>query len=390
MIEALPDLGAAAAALFLLLIAAALWVLIQLLVNTLGKAPLIGSWVSGTLAGWLNDARNAILRASAASWHAAVQLFNWMGDLLFKQLINAALFMDRASAAISRLAFIRLPELWAQASSYALGLYHSATSYAQALQAQVLVWADGQVVRLENAITSGVATVLVRAEQLVTAARAEAAALVQRAETDAANAITQASTALQAEIAGDVATLEGDIARLDTWTVAAVGQLERDLVSQVASAEALAFSQVQALQRGIVTDLETTGEAALQLAWPDAIPDIEALRQALGADFPDIRALLGLLSGAGAAGLLHALITSLAGTQAITKLATDCIVPNCRNLGGLGNFLNQLFADATDLALIAWLAEGVRNPHGWAGETDALLGSIATDTASAARTLLGV
>lgn len=390
MIEALPDLGALAAALFLLLIAAALWVLTQLLVNTLGKAPLIGSWVSGTLAGWLNDARNAILGAAKDSWHAAVQLFNWMGELQVKEMTVAWHFMDSASGAISRLAYVRLPALLFQATNYALGLYHAATSYAQALQAQVLVWADGQVARLENLITSAVATALVRAEQLVTAARAEAAALVARAEADAANAITRASTALQAEISADVATLEGDIRQVDAWAVSAVGQLGRDLTSGLASAEALAFSQLQALQRGIYTDLETAGEAALQVAWPDAIPDIEALRQALGADFPDIRALLDALAGAGAAGLLHALISSLAGTQAITKLATECIVPNCRNLGGLGNFLNQLFADATDLALIAWLAEGVRNPGGWAGETDALLGSIATDTASAARTLLGV
>lgn len=390
MIAALPDLGALGAALLLLLIAAALWVLIQLLVNSLGKAPLVGSWISNTLAGWLNDARNAILDAAKASWHAAVQLFEWSLELQVKELTTAWHFMDSASAAISRVAFVRIPELWAQASSYALSLYHSAVSYSQALEAQVLVWADGQVVRLEHTITSAVAAAIVRGDQLVTAARAEALALVRRAEADTANAIVAASTTLRAELIADVATLEGDIRQLDTWTVAAVHQLGADLTHGLASAEALAFAQVQALQQGIVTDLEQTGQAALQLAWPDAIPDIEALRQALGADFPDIRKLLGLLSGAGAAGLLHALITSLAGTQAITKLATDCIVPNCRNLGGLGSFLGQLFADATDLALIAWLAEGVANPGRWAADTDALLGSIATDTASAARTLLGV
>jgi hypothetical protein len=305
-------------------------------------------------------------------------------------MVTAWRFMDSASAAISRVAFVRIPELWAQASSYALGLYHSAVSYAQALQLQALVWASGEITSLENHVTSLVDSALSFAAAKAAQAEAYALALMHTAETDAANAIVAASTTLQADVASVRQLVVSDIGRLEAGTTAALHQLESDVISRVASAESLAFSQVQALQQGIVTDLETTGEAALQLAWPDAIPDIGALRQALGADFPDIQALLGLLAGAGTAGLLHALITSLAGTQALTKLATDCIVPNCRNLGGLGNFLNQLFADATDLALIAWLIEGVANPTGWARDTDAILGPVAADTTAAIRSLVGV
>lgn len=390
MVAALPDLGAVAAALLLLLIAAALWVLIQLLVNSLGKAPLIGSWITNTLGGWLNDARNAVLDAAKASWHAAVKLFDWAIEAITKPVLIAWHFMDSASAAISRLAFVRLPELWAQASSYALGLYHSAVSYAQTLEVQALVYADGRVAALENTVQGWAAQALVYAAQLAARAEAYALQLVTTAEASAASTITEASTALQAEIRTAELVAAGEVSALAATTDALIGQLASDLTSGLATAEALAYSQVTALGRGIVTDLEQTGEAALQLAWPDAIPDIEALRQALGADFPDVQGLLRLLEGAGAAGLLHALITSLAGTAAITKLATDCIVPNCRNLGGLGNFLQSLFAGATDVALLAWLAEGVANPGRWAADTDALLGSIATDTASAARTLLGV
>lgn len=390
MVAALPDLGAVAAALLLLLIAAALWVLIQLLVNSLGKAPVIGSWISNTLAGWLNDARNAVLDGAKASWHAAVQLLTWIGELQVKIIVTAWHFMDSASQAVQRLALVRLPELAASAASYALGLYHAAVSYAQQLEAQAVAFAASEVSTVEATVSSWVTSALTYAAALAARAEAYALALVTTAETDAANAITAASSSLAAEIRTAELLAQGEVAALESWAAAGLTQLSTDLTSGLASAEALAFAQVQALQQGIVTDLEQTGEAALRLAWPDAIPDIDALRQALGADFPDIQQLLGLLAGAGTAGLLHALISSLAGTAAVTKLATDCIVPNCRNLGGLGNFLQQLFADATDLALIAWLAEGVADPGRWAADTDALLGSIATDTADAARTLLGV
>lgn len=390
MIAALPDLGALAAAALLLLIAAALWVLIRLLVGSLGKAPVIGGWISNTLAGWLNDARNAVLSAAKASWHAAVAMFNWANNLFVTMLVRASVFMDQASAAISRVAFVRIPELWAQASSYALSLYHSAVSYAQALEVRALVYVDGRVVALENTVQAWVTQAMVYGAGLAARAEAYALALVNTAEAQAANLVIESSTALRADIAAAEQLAAREVSGLAASTQAAVNQLASDITSGLASAEALAYSQVTALGRGIVTDLEQTGEVALQLAWPDAIPDIEALRQALGADFPDIQGLLRLLEGAGAAGLLHALVTSLAGTAAVTRLATECIVPNCRNLGGLGSFLQSLFADATDVALFAWLAEGVADPGRWAADTDAVLGSIATDTASAARTLLGV
>lgn len=390
MLAALPDLGALAAALLLLLIAAALWVLIQLLVGSLGKAPLIGNWISGTLAGWLNDARNAVLSGARASWHAAMEMIDWANNLLVTTLVRLDTFMQEASAAASRLAFVRIPEMAGQAFSYALGLYHSAVSYAQQLEAQALVYADSRVAALENTVQGWVAQGLVYAARLGAQAEAYALALVQRAEADAASLVTAASTALQAEIRTAELIAQSEVATLESWAAAGLAQLGTDLTLGLASAEALAFSQVTALGRGIVTDLEQTGEAALHIAWPDAIPDIEALRQVLGADFPDIQALLDMLAGAGAAGLLHALVSSLAGTAAITKLAADCIVPNCRNLSGVGRFFQSLFADATDAALFAWLAEGVADPARWAADTQTMLGAIATDTASAARTLMGV
>lgn len=389
MIVALPDLGAVAAALLLLLIAAALWVIIQLLVNTLGRAPLIGGWISGNLAGWLNDARNSILDASKATWHAAVDLFNWGNNVTVTAIARFIQFEGDASGAITRLLTVRLPDFLGMAGSYALSLYHSATGYALALEQQTVAWADARITAAEQAALGWFSQALGYAEQLFSRAEADAAALVTQAETDAANAITQASTALQADIYAAEQLAASDVGALSAWTQAAVGQLESDLTTGIQSAEALAFSQVTALGRGIVTDLEQAGDTAVGLAWPGAAGDIEALRQTLGQDFPWLNDLLGLLAGAGTAGLLGALIRSMATSHALTRLANDCIVPNCRNLSGLGSDLSnlaQLFSAGT---IFAWLAEAVADPAAWAGDTNAVLAPVGAATVAAARGVFG-
>jgi len=88
----------------------------------------------------------------------------------------------------------------------------------------------------------------------------------------------------------------------------------------------------------------------------------------LGADFPWLKDLEQVLAGAGAAGLAGALIRSLAGTQAITKLAEECIVPNCLNLSGFGSELHNLLGVAGDAALLAFLVTAVADPAGWAAD----------------------
>lgn len=390
MAVALAGLVDVAVALMLLLLAAALTALIYLLVNSLGKAPVIGSWISGTLAGWLTDARNALLHAASASWHGLINLLNWGNNLLLTMLVYASQFYSEASAAVSRIVFVRIPELAGSAYSQALSLYdtaradvisayHQATSYAAALVSSAEAWVQSRLDQLAAEATS----LFTRAEQ-------DALTWIGQAEASAANLVTQASTALQAEIRDAEAIAAHEVSALQASVQAAVNQLATDLTSGLQTAEALASSQVAALQRGIVTDLETIGDGAISIAWPDAAPDLQALRGALGADFPWLNDLLGLLAGAGTAGLLGALIRSMATSQALTKLATDCIVPNCRNLGGLGNDLQQLLGLLSDAALAAWITELVHSPGAWAQDMQATAAPAGDSVMSSARTLLGI
>jgi hypothetical protein len=109
------------------------------------------------------------------------------------------------------------------------------------------------------------------------------------------------------------------------------------------------------------------------------VPDLQALRDVLGADFPWLNDLAGLMAGAGTAGLLGALIRSMATSQAVTKLATDCIVPNCRNLSGLGSLLSELSGLLEGDIIFALLAAAVTDPAGAARDIEAAIYQPAAD-----------
>jgi hypothetical protein len=251
------------------------------------------------------------------------------------------------------------------------------------------------VVAVEHAVESDIAKVAAAAaakavslyNDAVTYARAGLATLradvtagLTAAETTAANALARASTVLSADIAAAERTAAADVAALAATTAAGLTAAGRDIANGVATAEAVAAARLDAVRGVIYTDLETWGADALKVAWPDAGGDIAALRRALAGDFPDIAGLLDALAGAGAIGLLGTLIRSMATSQALTKLATDCIVPNCRNLSGLGSLLQELTTLAEGGILFALLAELVHDPGQAAADLQTTLGTVVSDS----------
>lgn len=383
------ELGDLAAFLFLLLIAAALWVLIALLNNSLGRLPVVGSWITSNISAALNDARNAILSAAGATWGAGVKLFRWIeafiqntSNALFNALVQTYIFA-------SRMYDVTLPNLesrvlvdasgwFSSAESYAESLYNAAVSYETSLVDQAIVDASNLFASAEH-----------YAVGLFDTATADIANAIIAAETDAANLIASASTTLTADIhAAEVFAADG-INSLEASTQAAINSLSADITAGIHTAESLAAVNLGAAVGGIYTDLETWGDQAIADAWPDAQGDISSLRGTLGADFPWLNDLLGALGGLGAAGLAGALIRSMATSHALTKLADDCIVPQCRNLGGLSNDLGNLLSDASTAAMLAWLIFGVVDPAGWAADTADVAGPIASGLATTAGKLFG-
>ena len=187
------------------------------------------------------------------------------------------------------------------------------------------------------------------------------------------------------EIAQYRADLQGDYATLN----ARITAVENAAFGRAASAEAQAVSVAHGLVSGTITDLDTTADHIVSLVWPDAPLDVQALREAIGIDFPGISDLLGALGGLGTAGLVGLMIRAIAGTATVTELAEQCTIPNCRNLSQLGRDLAELASVASEAALIGWLVFCVTEPQAAARDIYDVAYAPFRDIASNASRLFG-
>lgn len=201
-----------------------------------------------------------------------------------------------------------------------------------------------------------------------TSIRAWTTAIVGDVETDARNLYSQAI----AYTNGAVAVVEGDAVNL-------FKQAERDILNGITTAETAAIS---AINGSLVTDLPNV--------WPavrDAIGDIDTA--AAGA-FTDVTDLLGNLDLSIPTSIAGTLATVLPITAALSKLAAECTIPNCRNLSQVGRDLQALFGIAEDAAFLALLAEIISDPAGAAQDALNVVVPVLDDTANAAKTLIGI
>lgn len=385
----LPDLAGFTAAAFLLLLACALTLLASVIQNSFGRAPVIGSWVSANIVGWLTAAAASVISAASATWHFAAGMFNWAQDILLKPFVYTLEFATSAWQWLNLLFTQTIPDAEARALNYAAGLVQSANVYATAEFARVESDLVNAVTGAEQAASGLFATATAYASTLFDRAESDLAADITRVQALALSEVTSVAAALGHAVTTAETTAAADLAGLAASANGAISQLARDIIHETDAAEAVAASNLIAVQRGIYTDLETWGDQAVSQAWPDAEGDITSLRRTLGADFPWLNDLLGALGGLGAAGLAGALIRSIAGAHAVTRLADDCIIPNCRNLSGLGSDLSNLLADASTAAMLAWFIFLVTDPAGWAAETFDVAGPVATAATHAAATVLG-
>ena len=385
----LPDLAGVVAAGVLLLLALAIVLLADLLANTLGHAPVIGGWVSRDLAGWLRDGANAVLKAAKASWHFAAGLFNWTQDILTKPLIYALNWAIAVYRWLNVLFTQTIPDAENRVTAYAAGLVTRAERDA----GQLFDTAERDTARLVTAAEHDAAALFRDAETyaagLVTAAERSLSDAITAAERAAATGISSAEKALSAGISAVASGAGADLASLSAQVNTVAGELARDITAEVQAAEATAAASLSAVQNGIYTDLETWGDQAVSHVWPDAAQDIGALRQTLGQDFPWLNDLLGALGGLGTAGLAGALIRGIAGAEAVTNLAEQCIVPNCRNLSQFGQDLQDLIAAGSLAALVAFLATAVSDPGGWAADMQQVAYPLGQRWAAAANGMFG-
>jgi len=386
---ALPDLAGFVAAGLLLLLACAVAGLATVIAGTLGKAPVIGGWVSRDLVGWMRDASNALLKASSATWHFATGMINWAWDILTKPLIYLYNHAVATWNWIHTLFTQTIPDAESRALNYASGL----VAQAEADASRLFNVAERFTVSEVNAAEAAAASLFREAEsyaaKAVAAAETALLADIRAAERTAAADLTAAERSLNAAISSAVTATDRDLASLAGQTNTDIGRLANDVVAEVSRAEAVAAANLAAVQAGIYTDLEQWGDQAVSHVWPQADQDIAALRKTLGADFPWLQDLLGALGGLGSVGLAGALIRAIAGAEAVTNLAEQCIIPNCRNLSGLGNDLAELLQTASVAAMLAWIAFAVTDPEGAAADIQSVALNPLRDVITGASHLFG-
>lgn len=386
----IPDLGLAVAALFLLLIAGALWVLQGLVRNSFGRLPVVGGWIDRNIDAALNDARNAVLHGAHSAWDGIIRLFDWASSYLYRMWQGTVNTFLAVAGTVANVVDHQLPALARAAAAGIIQAADAVRAYADAKVAAAVRFGTEEIADLRGYTDAIVTAAVQLAARGIADLRRYTDQLVTGAEQLAADELARADTVLRADITAAEQLAAREVAALAAGTQAAVNTLARDITTSVAAAEAVAAARLAAVRGGIYTDLDTWGDQAVARAWPDAAGDLAALRRAIGGDFPWLNDLLGALGGAGAAGLAGALIRSLAGTHAITRLAEDCIVPNCRNLSGLGGALQQLLALGFDAALVGWVAYAIADPEAAARDTDAVAGPLTQATLGTLVSLLGV
>lgn len=385
----LPALADIAIAGICLICLVAIAFLLEAIANALGGTPVIGGWISTELRGLAG----AVQRAGTRIWDGGMHGLEKMWDTMYHWghdfLSGIVGYIQTEAASLHRLWVSYIPQLHAaldrdinsvqaKAESYALSHINSlaatvnkdiatVTSLADSLFNQAVARIDTVRDTLDSAIAAGIAT----------------------AETEASIALSAATARLLADVAQAEQLARSEVASLDASVQAALGNLTHAINAGLATAESLATAGIAAARAGIYTDLESWGDQAVSQVWPDAEGDINALRQTLGGDFPWLNDLLGALGGLGTVGLLGALTRAIAGTEAITKLANDCIVPNCRNLSQFGADLKDLLGLASTASLLAWCTFMVTDPNGWAQETYTAANDVVTATIDATQSLLG-
>jgi hypothetical protein len=340
---------------------------------------------------------NAITGAVGLVKTYAMPMLAAMGEVMLAPVTFAIYFIQKG---ISIVAEINATLHWIVTTGI-VRAENAAIARANTLYNQAISFATANGAAIEN-----------DARSLYNSAIAHTDAAVAAVENDARSLYNQAiafATTNGAAIEGDVrslynqaiafatqngAAIENDVRNLYSAAVAhadAVGaQVEADARTLAGQAETLAKGLAQAAQAAAIAAVTGPLVTDLPNIWP-AIENVpSAIAGAAAGGFADVQSLLK--------GLDLSIPTSIGGTLAVTvpivsalsRLAVDCTIPNCRNLSQFGKDLQALLSLFADGALIAFFVEMVTDPEGAARLIVDDLGPIANSAVNAAKSLVGV
>ena len=354
------ELATVVAAVLTIMILAALWIITAWTARALGKLPGVGvylakgfDWASRWARGAMMSVLHATLWACGKLAHAVMALitnFYQMNLDAIRAVIDAA----------EHTRFVALPREIVAARQFA-------NNVANQVYYQARGYTNQEIARVSHSVDS---------------LRAFTIKLV----TDTARAIVadikMLNQQLTAKIDKAVAGLTAQVQSLARKEAADVTRIEADIKAGDAAAAAQATAQALA-------DVDTEAHQAALRVWAGIDTELQQLTQQLGLDFPDVKKLVQLIPTDAPPTLALALATSLNISLPTLRLAVDCTIPQCRDLGPLRDLLHQL-ADAGWLAaLLAWLAFCVTDPVAAAADTAAVVDPIAGAVLTPLLDLLG-
>lgn len=261
-----------------------------------------------------------------------------------------------------------IPGIYSYLVSSVENAYGKALAFARAIGAEAAAALSAAVVGLQTWVHGVYAYLVAGIEQ----AYAKATAYTARVERWADARITAAQAAAAAALAATAAALRGELA------------------AAYAKATAYAAGVAEHWGRQAVATVDAEAAAAAGAVWQGIVTDVQGLVDAAGDGFADVRDAVGAIPRAVPADLAGALAGVATLSVPLLRLAKDCTIPQCRNLGGLSRLFEDLFSAGTDAALVAMLAELVHDPEGAATTIRRTLGPLATETTDLAKRLVGV
>lgn len=245
----------------------------------------------------------------------------------------------------------------AAVTAFVVAMVGDVEADARTLYADAIGYTNAIKAGIENDITASAATV-----------HNFAAAIAGDVETDARNLFSQS-----------VAFTTNAVAAVDAKATALFNQAERDAISAANTATSTA---IRAIESEVTHDITPIWNATAQA--------VAGAISTAGTDFSDAIGYIKSLDLSKPLDLAGTLAATLAIATTLTKLADDCIMPQCRNLSQVGRDLQALFGIVEDGLLFAFLAELIKDPAAGIALVEDTLGTVAHDAVSIGRAMVGV
>lgn len=386
-LAALDPLFQAALATLLLL---AIGILAKVLSAPFKIIPIVGGYLANAAETLMTGAMSASGSLFEGPLFGLVHLFDAARNTL-KQLFDVTgAALGEFSYTLWHLATVSLPHVIALAYREVVTTEHRLQHYI----AQVATTAYREVVsterRLQAAIAAGAALAyreIVSTEHRLERDISDAAATAYREVVSTAarleHDITDVAATAYREVVTTADRLEADAK--DLFRTA-----EADIATATATAEAYAAARAAAAEQAAIAAVSAAATTGISVVWPGIVTDLGELDKTIAGAWPDIRDAVDAIPRAIPQDLTAAMGAVAALAIPALRAMDDCVLPQCRDLGGLRSFLHDLLGAASAAAILAWLIYCVAEPVAAADDTAAVAEPIANDTLGLLLRLFGI